>query len=51
MKFYFFKSSRKSDKCSQVTIITSSVRRAYALAVVKFKEYGYKGTPKRLMIA
>lgn len=47
---YFFGSSRKSDKCSVVTIMSWSERRAFGLAVIKFKEWGYKGTPKRIAI-
>lgn len=48
MRIYFFKSSRKSDKLSQLTIASTSMLRAYALAVINFKNNGYKGTPIRL---
>ena len=48
MRIYFFKSSNKSDKLSQLTIGSSSILRAYALAVMNFKSNGYKGTPIRL---
>ena len=48
MRVYFFKSSNKSDKLSQLTIGSTSMLRAYALAVMNFKSNGYKGTPVRL---
>lgn len=48
MRIYFFKSSNKSDKLSQLTIGSSSMLRAYALAVMNFKTNGYRGTPVRL---
>lgn len=48
MRVYFFKSSNKSDKLSQLTIGSTSMLRAYALAVMNFKSNGYKGTPIRL---
>lgn len=48
MRVYFFKSSNKSDKLSQLTIGSTSMLRAYALAVINFKSNGYKGTPIRL---
>lgn len=49
MHIYFYTSSRKSDKCSQITILSSTLRRAYALAVVQFKKHNYKGTPRRIL--
>ena len=43
---YFFNSSRKSDKLNHpVTICAGNERRAVALAIVKFIEWGYKGSP------
>lgn len=48
MRIYFFKSSNKSDKLSQLTIGSSSMLRAYARAVMYFKTNGYRGTPIRL---
>lgn len=48
MRIYFFKSSNKSDNLSQLTIGSSSMLRAYSLAVMNFKSNGYKGTPIRL---
>lgn len=50
VNLYFFCSSRKSDKLTQLTIATTTKRRAYALAVMNFKSNNYKGTPKFLMI-
>lgn len=48
MRVYFFKSSNKCDKLSQLTIASTTMLRAYALAVMNFKSNGYKGTPIRL---
>lgn len=48
MRVYFFKSSNKRDELSQLTIASTSMLRAYALAVINFKNNGYKGTPVRL---
>ena len=49
---YFFNSSRKSDNLTTpVTICSSSERRAIALAVVKFLEWGYKGSPVRIALS
>ena len=46
---YFFNSSRKSDKLSHpVTICSSSERRALAIAIIKFVEWGYKGVPVKV---
>lgn len=45
MSMYFFKSSRKSDKLSQLTIGSRSLERATALAVIAFAKYGYLGSP------
>ena len=47
---YFFRSSRKSDKLSQITIFTNSVRKAYAMAQIHFIKAGYKGVPVKLAI-
>ena len=49
-KLFFFTSSRKSDKLSQLTIATTTKRRAYGLALMNFKSNGYKGSPKFLII-
>lgn len=48
---YFYKSSRKDDKLTNpVTILTSSVRRADALAIINFAKNGLKGSPIRIDI-
>lgn len=48
---YFYGSSRKSDKLTNpITIVTNSLRHAEAIAVIKFKEWGYKGSPVRLAV-
>lgn len=49
-KLYFFKSSRKSDNLSQITVFTNSVKRAYAMAQIHFIKAGYKGVPVQLAI-
>lgn len=50
MKIFFFTSTRKSDRLSQITIVTTTPKRAYMRALVYFKEHGYKGSPKRLAV-
>lgn len=48
---YFYTSSRKDDKLTNpVTIMASNLRRAEAIVIIKFKEWGYKGSPVRLGI-
>ena len=48
---YFYQSTRKSDKLTNpVTIMSSNPRRADALAVIKFLEWGYKGSPVRIAV-
>ena len=47
---YFFKSSEERDGLSCLTIMSSSLRRAYGLAVINFIKNGYKGYPVRLAI-
>lgn len=49
MKLFFFTSTRKSDKCSQITVCTFSEKRAYGLAFANFYKHGYKGSPKRIL--
>ena len=46
MHIYFFTSTRKSDKLSVLTIATSSLKRAIAMAQLHFLNVGYKGKPK-----
>lgn len=50
MKIYFFTSTRKSDKLSQITVFACSATRAYGRALIYFKTHNYKGSPKRLAI-
>ena len=45
MKLYFFISDNPADKCSGITILTSSARRAFALALNNFIKHRYKGCP------
>ena len=46
---YFFNSSRKDDKIIHpITICAGSERRAIALAIIKFLEWGYKGSPVKI---
>lgn len=47
---YFFKSSEERDGLSCLTIISSSPKRAYGLAVINFTKNGYKGYPVKLAI-
>ena len=48
---YFFNSSRKADKLSHpVTICAGSERQALAIAVIKFLEWGYKGSPIKITL-
>lgn len=49
INIYFFTSTRKSDKCSQITICTWSERRAFGLALAQFYKHGYKGYPRRIL--
>ena len=50
LHIYFFKSSEERDDLSCLTIISSSPRRAYGLAVINFIKNGYKGYPVKLAI-
>ena len=47
---YFFKSSEERDGLSCLTIISSSPKRAYGLAIINFIKNGYKGYPVRLSV-
>ena len=49
INIYFFTSTRKSDKCSQITICTWSEKRAFGLALAQFYKHGYKGSPRRIL--
>lgn len=50
MKCFFFVSTRKADRLSQITVFAATEQRAYGRALIYFKEHGYKGSPKRLGI-
>ena len=46
---YFYRSSDSKDKINNpITIVTSNLRRAETMAIIKFKEWGYKGSPIRI---
>lgn len=47
---YFFASTRKSDKVSQITIVTTCKEKAVVLAAKCFIRNGYKGVPKMLAV-
>ena len=47
---YFFKSSEERDGLGCITIMSSSPRRAFGLAVINFIKNGYKGYPVKLAI-
>lgn len=47
---YFFKSSEERDGLSCLTIMSSSSKQAYGLAVINFFKNGYKGHPVRIAI-
>lgn len=50
MKLFFFTSTIDNEVKNVVTIGTSNARRARRLASIKFLEWGYKGSPKRLAL-
>lgn len=50
MKIFFFKSSRKSDKLSVLTICTSTIARATAIAQLNFLKNKYKGKPQLVIL-
>ena len=45
MKMFIFKSSKKCDKLSNLTVFTDTYARAYCLALISMKKSGYKGEP------
>ena len=48
---YFFNSTNKSDRMKHpLTIATHSEKRAYALAIINFRNNNYKGSPIRINI-
>ena len=50
LHIYFFKSSEERDGLDCITIMSSSPRRAFGLAVINFIKNGYKGYPVKLAI-
>jgi len=50
LHLFFFTSTRKSDNCSCVTVISNNLARARKLVERKFRDYNYYGKPKRLAI-
>lgn len=47
---FFFTSTRKSDKVTQITIVSIDIVRAHIVANHYFKRAGYKGQPKMLAV-
>lgn len=48
---YFFSSSNKKDKVKNpITVVTSSERRAFSMALVNFKKNNYIGSPKLITV-
>lgn len=47
---FFFTSTRKSDKVTQITIVSTDVVRAHIVVNRYFKRAGYRGTPKLLAV-
>lgn len=50
MHFYFFVSTCKEDNVNRLTIISSNILRAYALAFNYFTKHNCKGEPTILAI-
>lgn len=50
MKLYIFKSSRKSDNITRLSIWTNSERKAIALAIINFAKHGAKGSPVQIAL-
>lgn len=46
---YVFKSSRKNEHVN-VTVFSTSAKRAFMLALMNFIKHGYKGSPVRLAL-
>lgn len=49
-KFYFFKSSRKNDEITSLSVFTTSIEKAYFLAARCFLQNNCKGRPQMLAI-
>lgn len=50
LHLYFYKSTKKCDNLSQLTIVSNSARKAYVLALKNFIQNGYQGVPVRLAL-
>lgn len=46
---YFFTSDSLEESEVNVTILTSSLQRARVMILIKFKEWGYKGSPVQIL--
>ena len=49
-KFYFFKSNVFNDEMSGISVFTTSLRKAYALAFKQFVKHNCKGVPVLIAI-
>lgn len=49
-KFYFFKSSADNDVMSGITVFTTNLRKAFALARICFAKNNCKGEPELMAI-
>ena len=47
---FFFTSTRKTDKVTQITIVSKIIVAAHIVANRYFKRAGYKGQPKMLAV-
>lgn len=47
-KMFWFKSSRKADKCNNLMICTDNKRKAMAMAQIYFLKKSFKGVPNFL---
>lgn len=47
---YIFESDNKHDKGSRLVIFCKSAKRAIMIAVVKYAEYGFSGSPKLIAV-
>ena len=48
--FYFFVSSNRDDKLTQISVFTTCKRKAYSIALKYFAKHGYTGVPQILAI-
>lgn len=50
MKLFYFVSSKGDDEVKRLTIGTTTIKRAYALAQIYFAKHKCKGVPQMLYI-